>query len=62
MYRQRLWIPMLPPALSDFERDQVSERTQLALQYTRARGEKTGRKRWNPKTIAAILCREKIAA
>ncbi len=35
MYRQRLWIPLLPPALSDFERGQVSERTWLALQYKR---------------------------
>jgi site-specific DNA recombinase len=102
--------------LSEFERDQVSERTRLALAHKRANGEKTGgdvpfgyrlndgrlvpykreqkaialirdlhakgyslrgiageleahgyrtktgRKHWNPKTVAAIIDREKIAA
>lgn len=102
--------------LSEFERDQVSERTRLALAHKRANGEKTGgnvpfgymlkdghlvpytkeqkaialirdlhakgyslraiareleahgyrtktgRKHWNPKTVAAIIEREQVAA
>jgi site-specific DNA recombinase len=102
--------------LSEFERDQVSERTRLALAHKRAAGEKTGgdlpfgyrladghlvphrheqkaialirdlrakgyslrgiageleahgyrtktgRTHWNPKTVSAIIDREKIAA